>query len=88
MRTFFLRGAKYFISFIDDYSRYTYVYHLKKKSKAFVMFQAYKALVEKQNDEEEYSSLAFKAFCIAQGILHQFIISYTPKANVIVEKKN
>lgn len=47
MQTFFLGGAKYFIYFIDDYSRYTYVYHLKQKTEAFVMFEVYKALVEK-----------------------------------------
>jgi hypothetical protein len=56
------------------------VYHFKQKSKAFVMFQAYKALVEKQNDKiikvlcnnngGKYSSLAFKSFCIVQGILY------------------
>ncbi len=49
-QTFFLGGAKYFIYFIDDYSRYTYVYHLKQKIEAFVTFEVYKALVEKQND--------------------------------------
>jgi hypothetical protein len=42
-----LGGAKYFISFIDDYSQYTYVYHLNYFFEAFVMFQAYKAFVEK-----------------------------------------
>jgi hypothetical protein len=50
MQIFFLGGTKYFISFIDDYFLYTYVYHLKQKFEAFVMFSACKALVKKHND--------------------------------------
>ena len=38
---------KYFLTFIDDYSRRTWVYFLKLKSEVFNMFLAYKALVEK-----------------------------------------
>jgi hypothetical protein len=37
-----------FLTFIDDFSRHTWVYFLKLKSEAFDMFLAYKALVEKQ----------------------------------------
>lgn len=61
MQIFFLKGAKYFISFTDDYFWYTYVYHLKQKFEAFVMFQAYKVLVEKQND------CVIKMLCINNG---------------------
>ena len=41
-------GFKYFLTFIDDYSRHTWVFFLKLKSEVFDMFLAYKALVEKQ----------------------------------------
>jgi transposase InsO family protein len=99
MQIFFLGGAKYFISFIDDYFGYTYVYHLKQKFEAFAMFQAYKAFVEKQNDcvikllyidnGGEYYSFVLKPFCTTQAILHQFTIPYTPKQiNGIVGCKN
>ena len=40
-------GFKYFLTFIDDYSRRTWVYFLKLKSEVFDMFLACKALVEK-----------------------------------------
>jgi hypothetical protein len=33
-QTFFLGGAKYFIYFIDDYSRYTSIYHFFFKNKS------------------------------------------------------
>ena len=39
---------KYFLTLIDDYSRHTWVYFLKLKTKVFNMFLAYKALFEKQ----------------------------------------
>eukprot|EP00253_Pinus_taeda_P031110 PITA_31110 len=41
-------GQRYFISFIDDYSRYTYLYMLHKKSEALDAFKIFKAEVEKQ----------------------------------------
>ena len=40
-------GYKYFLTFINDYSRCTWVYFLKLKSELFNMFLAYKALDEK-----------------------------------------
>ena len=39
---------KYFISFIDDYCRKTWVYFLQEKSKAFTAFKSFKALVENE----------------------------------------
>ena len=45
-------GFKYFLTFIDDYSRCTWVYFLKIKSEVFNMFLAYKALVEKQSGHQ------------------------------------
>ena len=41
-------GYEYFITFIDDYSRYGYVYLIRHKSEAFEKFREYKAKVEKQ----------------------------------------
>ena len=35
-------GFKYFLTFIDDYSKCTWVYFLKIKRKVFNMFLAYK----------------------------------------------
>ena len=41
-------GNRYFITFIDDSSRFTYVYLLKHKDAAFNVFKVYKAEVENQ----------------------------------------
>jgi hypothetical protein len=42
-------GCKYFLTFIDDFSRHTWVYFLKLKREVFDKFLAYMALVEKQS---------------------------------------
>lgn len=39
-------GKRYFLTFIDDYSRYSYTYLLKKKSEVFQKFQEYLEEVE------------------------------------------
>ena len=39
-------GYEYFIIFIDDYSRYGYIYLMRHKSEAFDKFKEYKAEVE------------------------------------------
>jgi hypothetical protein len=45
------RGVKrYFITFIDDYSRFTYVYLLRTKDKAFGKFKEFKKMVENQKE--------------------------------------
>ena len=41
--------AKYAFTFIDDFSRYCWVHFLKHKSKVFVLFKVFKALVENQS---------------------------------------
>ena len=41
-------GQKYFISFIDDFSQYMYLYILHNKNEALDAFKVLKAEVEKQ----------------------------------------
>src|SRR5579871_6703417 len=47
-----LRGAKYFIIFIDDKTRITFIYLLKTKDKAFDKFKNFQALVENQQNKK------------------------------------
>jgi hypothetical protein len=41
-------GNKYFMTFVDDYSRMCWIYCLKTKSEAFQTFKDFHALIEKQ----------------------------------------
>ena len=83
------RGAKnYFITFIDDCSKYCYVYLLHSKDEALNSFKTYKAEVENQLEKKikvirsdrggEYESAAFSDFCAQYGIVHQTTAPYTP----------
>ena len=48
-RTSSLSGCKYFLLFVDDFSRMNWVYFLKFKSEAFSKFLLFKKFVEKQS---------------------------------------
>ena len=73
-------GHMYFVTFIDDCPRFTYVYLLKNKDETFIMFKIYKAEVENQLERKikvnrsdrgsEYFSNEFKVFCDMHGIIH------------------
>ena len=41
-------GKRYYVTFIDDYSRFTKVYLLRNKDESFDMFLKYKTKVENQ----------------------------------------
>nr|GEX12782.1 zinc finger, CCHC-type [Tanacetum cinerariifolium] len=91
-------GNRYFITFIVDCSRYTYVYLLKSKDQAFETFKIYKAEVENQKGKKiqilksnrggEYFSIEFSSCCESQGLIHQRTTPYTPQKNGVVERKN
>ena len=46
-----LSGFEYYITFIDDYSRNTWIYFLKAKSEVFEKFKEFKALIENLSDK-------------------------------------
>lgn len=41
-------GSKYFMLFIDDYSRMTWIYFLQQKLEAFENFKRFRVMIEKQ----------------------------------------
>ena len=45
-------GKRYFITFIDYFFRFTYVYLMKNKDESFDMFKRYKTEVENQKDRK------------------------------------
>ena len=47
-----LGKSVHYVSFIDDSSRNTWIYFLKKKSEVFDKFKEFKALVENQTEKK------------------------------------
>lgn len=93
-----LGGARYFLTFIDDYTRKVFVYFLHNKSDVFTKFKEYKALVENQlnlnikclrtDNGREYLSNEFSNYLKKAGIIHQTSNSYTPQQNGMAERMN
>jgi transposase InsO family protein len=91
-------NKRYFITFIDDYSRKTWVYFLQDKSEAFIIFKSFKARVEKEfrkyiqtfrtDRGGEFNSHNFASFCELHGIRRQLTAAYTPQQNGVAERKN
>ena len=48
MATTSILGSRYFLLFVDDFSRKMWVYFLKKKFDAFPIFQKFKPFVKKE----------------------------------------
>ena len=93
-----LGGAEYFLTFIDDFTHYTWVYVLKKKSDVFKCFIVWKALVENCSGKQlkilrtdnggEYVSSEFDDYLKSKGIRHKRTIPKTPEQNGIAERMN
>ncbi|KAK2404761.1 putative mitochondrial protein [Trifolium repens] len=93
-----LSQNKYFILFIDDLTRMTWVYFLTSKAHTFNVFKKFRAMVESQSgckikmlrsdNGKEYTSNEFNRFCEDMGIVHQLTVSYTPEQNGVSERKN
>ena len=47
-KTMSMGGCRYYVTFIDDHTRKTWVYFMKEKSEVFTCFQHLRTLAEKQ----------------------------------------
>jgi len=84
-------GATYFITFIDDYTRYGHIFLISHKSEALEFFRRYLSLVENQKNEivkafhteqgGEYLSEMFEQLYNEKEINKQLTIPYTPQQN-------
>ncbi|XP_022895332.1 uncharacterized protein LOC111409522 [Olea europaea var. sylvestris] len=83
---------------LDDFSRFTWVELLRKKSDACDLI---KSLCKRLNNElnhkvsrmrsdhgKEFENFNLESFCMDEGILHEFSSPITPQQNGVVERKN
>jgi len=93
-----ISGMKYFVTFIDCYSRMTWIYLMKQKNEVLKCFRDFCSLIGNQFDARvkvlrtdngtEYVNNEFESFLSAQGILHQTTCLDTPPQNGVAERKN
>jgi len=89
---------KYYVIFVDDFSRKCWIFFMQKKSETYLKFYEFKALVEKElgkkvkaprsNNGGEFISGKFKDFCSAKGIQRELIAPHNPEQNGVAEQKN
>jgi Integrase core domain len=89
---------RYYVIFIDDFSKITWLYLMKNKSEVFSHFVTFTNLVETQYNKKikilctdngtEFINQSFLNFINSKGIIHQTSCVYTPQQNGISERKN
>lgn len=93
-----LGNNKYFVSFVDEFSRKLWLYMLKLKSEVFETFKIFKSMVEKKSGRSikiprtdgggEFCSTEMSNYCKEHDIVHEITAPYTPQHNGIAERRN
>jgi len=93
-----LRGHIYYVTFIDDHYINNWLYLLKTKDEVFEKFKEFRFEVETLTERKiktlrsdnggEYTWKYLIAYFKEAGIKRDLIVSYNPKQNGFVERKN
>ena len=83
-----MSGARWFVTFIDDYSRMTWLCPMKSKDEVNVLFQKFHKMVETQygvkirvlhsDNGGEYTNTSLKRYLEEYGVVHHTTCSNTP----------
>jgi transposase InsO family protein len=93
-----IKGNKYGFVIVDDYSRYTWVFFMKEKSKVYEIFKKFAKRAQNEFDLNikrvrsdngtEFKNTNIEQYLDEEGIGHELSVPYTPQQNGIVERKN
>ena len=93
-----ISGVEYFVTFVDDHSRKTWIHFLRIKDEVFDRFKEFKALVEsltgrkikilRSNNGGEYMDKNFTGFCTRERIRREWTTPYNPDQNGGTERNN
>lgn len=82
-----LGGNRYFVTFVDEYTRKIWLYLIKERNEVFSVFVKFCALAERQSGNSfrifrtdgggEYTSKEFANFCEGNGIEHEITALYS-----------
>jgi transposase InsO family protein len=91
-------GFRYWLLFIDDYSRYFWIYLRRKKSEMFDTFTQFKAMVEKQFDKSilclhddkggVFIGIKWDTFFAQHGIRCEHTVKVLPQQSGVAEHLN
>ena len=93
-----LGGSHYYVTFIDDATRKTWVYCIIQKSDVFHTFKKWKSLAKNETGKRlkclkfdnggEYFSKEFDSYCSHNGIRREKTVPGTPQENSVSERMN
>ncbi|WJZ83066.1 hypothetical protein VitviT2T_002777 [Vitis vinifera] len=93
-----LSGSRWFVTFIDDYTRMTWLCLMKTKDEVNLLFQKFHKMIETQYNAKvrvlrsdnggEYQSSDLQKYLEGHGIIHQTTCSNTPQQNGVAKRKN
>ena len=93
-----LSGSLWFVTFINDCTRMTWLYLMKTKDEVNLLFQNFHKIIETQyntklwvlrsDNGREYQSSNLQKYLERHDIIHQTKCSNTPWQNGVVERKN
>ena len=91
-------GSRYFVTFIDDFSRCVSVFFIKHKTEVFEKFKLFETMVTKECGElimklrtdngDEYMSKEFQSYLTSKGIERQLTVPHSPQQNGVAEWLN
>lgn len=91
-------GARFFVTFIDDFSKRVAIFLLKSKHEVFEKFVEFKNRAENElgkkiktlrsDNGTEFINNRFEKFCISNGIKHEKSAPYAPQQNGVSERMN
>ncbi|WKA06381.1 hypothetical protein VitviT2T_024283 [Vitis vinifera] len=90
-------GSRYFVVFIDDYSRYSWIFPMKSRSEILSIYSNFAKMVETQFSKRiktfqsdnalEYTQHAFQALLHSYGTIHHLTCPGTSQQNGRAERK-
>jgi transposase InsO family protein len=90
-------GSRYFVIFVDDYSRFTWIYLLKHRSDLVSLFQTFHKMIQTQfsrtikvfrsDNAQEYHDKSFLSILDSNGTLPHYSCPYTSQQNGRAERK-
>jgi hypothetical protein len=90
--------VRWFVIFVDDCTRMTWLYLMKNKDEVFSIFQSFHVMIQTQfsaklrviqsDNGSEYVNERFRTYFDHHGLIHETSCPQTPQQNGVAEQKN